>query len=122
MGGEGAGDASIAWLCVRRVQSLSSERNRKNVDPDIITRILPAMAAAPTGGNAQSVEYTVIDDKDRGHEILQKAYSVMDAKAKRHEYTHGFSDFYYGKMTSSEKTLRKDDMLFCGAQHLFVCN
>lgn len=94
----------------------------KNVAPDIVTRILSAMAAAPTGGNAQGVEYTVIDDKDRVHEIWQEAYSVMDAKAKKHIYTHSFSDFYYSKMKQSEKTLRKDDLLFCGAPHLFIAH
>lgn len=94
----------------------------KNVDPEIITRILSAMAAAPTGGNAQGVEYTVIDDKDRVHEIWQEAYSVMDAKAKKHIYTQSFSDFYYGKMKQSEKTVRKDDLLFCGAPHLFIAH
>ena len=38
---------------------------QENVDPDVVTDILSAMSAAPTGGNAQSVEYTVIDDKER---------------------------------------------------------
>ena len=94
----------------------------KNVDPEIITRILSAMAAAPTGGNTQGVEYTVIDDKERVHEIWREAYAVMDAKAKRHIYTHSFSDFYYGKMKQSEKTVRKDDLLFCGAPHLFIAH
>ena len=94
----------------------------KNVDPRIITRILSAMAAAPTGGNAQDVEYTVIDDKERVREIWKEAYAVMDAKAKRHIYTHSFSDFYYGKMKESEKTVRKDDLLFCGAPHLFIAH
>ena len=94
----------------------------ENVDEDIITGMLAAMAAAPTGGNAQGVEYTVIDDKERVHEIWQKAYSVMDAKAKKHEYTHSFSDFYYSKMKQSEKTVRKDDLLFCGAPHLFIAH
>lgn len=94
----------------------------KNVDPEIITKILSAMAAAPTGGNSQTVEYTVIDDKDRVHEIWQAAYKVMDAKAKKHQYTHSFSDFYYGKMKQSEKTVRKDDLLFCGAPHLFIAH
>ena len=94
----------------------------KNVDQDIITHILSAMAAAPTGGNAQGVEYTVIDDKDRVHEIWQAAYPVMDARAKQHIYTHSFSDFYYGKMKQSEKTVRKGDLLFCGAPHLFIAH
>ncbi len=94
----------------------------KNVEPEIITRVLSVMAAAPTGGNAQGVEYTVIDDKDRAHEIWKEAYSVMDAKAKKHVYTHSFSDFYYEKMKQSEKTVRKGDLLFCGAPHLFIAH
>ena len=94
----------------------------KNVEPKIITNILNAMAAAPTGGNAQGVEYTVIDDKDRVHEIWKAAYAKMDADAKRHIYTHSFSDFYYSKMKESEKTVRKGDLLFCGAPHLFIAH
>ena len=93
-----------------------------NVDPDIITGMLNAMSAAPTGGNAQGVEYTVIDDKERVHEIWNSAYKTMDEKAKKHVYTHSFSDFYYGKMKQSEKTVRKDDLLFCGAPHLFIAH
>ena len=92
----------------------------KNVDPEIITSMLTAMAAAPTGGNAQGVEYTVIDDKDRVREIWKIAYAKMDSDAKRHVYTHSFNDFYSGKMKESEKTVRKGDLLFCGAPHLFI--
>ena len=84
--------------------------------------MLTAMAAAPTGGNAQGVEYTVIDDKDRVREIWKIAYAKMDSDAKRHVYTHSFSDFYYGKMKESEKTVRKGDLLFCGAPHLFIAH
>jgi nitroreductase/NAD-dependent dihydropyrimidine dehydrogenase PreA subunit len=94
----------------------------KNVDPAILDHILDAMAAAPTGGNAQGVEYTVIDDKDRVHEIWQIAYSKMEMLAKNHVYTHSFSDFYYKKMKQSEQTMRKDDLLFCGAPHLFIAH
>ena len=94
----------------------------KNVEPKVITNILNAMAAAPTGGNAQGVEYTVIDDKDRLHEIWKAAYAKMDADAKRHIYTHSFSDFYYSKMKESEKSVRKGDLLFCGAPHRFIAH
>jgi nitroreductase len=94
----------------------------KNVESELITRILSAMAAAPTGGNSQSVEYTVIDDKDRVRDIWKIAYAKMDSDAKKRIYTHSFSDFYYRKMKQSEKTLRKDDMLFCGAPHLFIAH
>ena len=94
----------------------------ENVDPEIVTRILSAMAAAPTGGNAQGVEYTVIDDRERVREIRDVAYAKMEADAKKHIYTHSFSDFYYAKMKESEKTVRKDDLLFCGAPHLFIAH
>ena len=94
----------------------------KNVDPEIITRILAAMAAVPTGGNSQGVEYTVIDDKNRVHEIWEAAYAKMESNAKRHIYTHSFSDFYYSKMKESEQNVRKGDLLFCGAPHLFIAH
>ncbi|MDO4414949.1 MAG: hypothetical protein Q4C20_07715 [Erysipelotrichaceae bacterium] len=55
-------------------------------------------------------------------EIRKAAYAKMDADAKKHIYTHSFSDFYYRKMKESEKTVRKDDLLFCGAPHLFIAH
>lgn len=94
----------------------------KNVDSEVISRILDAMQAAPTGGNSSNVEYTVIDDKERVKEIWQIAYTKMEALAKRHIYTHSFSDFFYRKMKESERSLRKDDLLFCGAPHLFIAH
>ena len=94
----------------------------KNVEPEIIDRILSAMAAAPTGGNPCGVEYTVIDDKERVKQIWNVAYPKMEQDAKRHIYTSSFSDFYYRKMKQSEKTVRKDDLLFCGAPHLFIAH
>ena len=94
----------------------------KNVDPEIISRIIRAMASAPTGGNSCSVEYTVIDDKDRVKQIWNIAYSDMERAAKKHTYTSSFSDFYYTKMKQSEKTVRKGDLLFCGAPHLFIAH
>lgn len=95
---------------------------KKNVDPEILDRILRALQAAPTGGNSNSVEYTIIDDKKRVEEIWNAAYPVMEQAAARHEYTSSFDDFYYTKMKQSEKTVRKDDLLFCGAPHLFIAH
>lgn len=94
----------------------------QNVDPQIISRMLAVMAAAPTGGNSCNVEYTVIDDKERVKAIWRLAYAKMESDAKKHKYTNSFSDFYYGKMKQSEKTVRKDDLLFCGAPHLFIAH
>ena len=94
----------------------------KNVDPQIISRILRAMESAPTGGNSCGVEYTVIDDKSRVKQIWNIAYSDMEKAAKNRIYTSSFSGFYYSKMKESEKTVRKNDLLFCGAPHLFIAH
>lgn len=94
----------------------------KNVDPEIVSRILNALASAPTGGNSSSVEYTVIDDKERVRQIWDIAYAGMEEAAKRRVYTSSFSNFYYKKMKESEKTVRKGDLLFCGAPHLFIAH
>lgn len=94
----------------------------KNVDSKIMDRIIRAMESAPTGGNSCNVEYTIIDDKDKVKDIWKIAYSKMDENAKKHIYTSSFSDFYYKKMKESEKTVRKNDLLFCGAPHLFIAH
>lgn len=94
----------------------------KNVEPEIIDKILYAMQSVPTGGNSSNVEYTVIDDKERVKEIWRLAYSKMESAAEKHIYTSSFSDFYYGKMKESEKAVRKGDLLFCGAPHLFIAH
>lgn len=94
----------------------------KNVDPQIISRILRAMESVPTGGNSCGVEYTVIDDKSRVKQIWNIAYADMEKAARNRIYTSSFSGFYYSKMKESEKTVRKNDLLFCGAPHLFIAH
>lgn len=93
-----------------------------NVDSKILDRILSAMEAVPTGGNSCNVEYTVIDDKDQVKKIWQIAYNTMEENAKKGIYTESFNNFFYTKMKQSEKTVRKNDMLFCGAPHLFIAH
>lgn len=94
----------------------------KNVDSVIIDKIMNAMQNVPTGGNSCNVEYTIIDDKEYVKSIWQVAYKKMEENAKSGIYTDSFNDFYYTKMKQSEKTVRKNDMLFCGAPHLFIAH
>ena len=94
----------------------------ENVDPRIIDTILEALQNAPTGGNTRAIEYTVIDDKDRMRQIRDVAYADMEQAARNSIYTSSFNAFYYGKMKQSEETVRKGDLLFCGAPHLFVAH
>lgn len=94
----------------------------RNVSPEIIDRILSAMQNVPAGGNSNNVEFTVIDDKDKVKQLWNVVYSKMEENAQRGIYTDSFNDFYYTKMKESEKTVRKNDMLFCGAPHLFIAH
>lgn len=94
----------------------------ENVDPAILDRILDAMQNVPAGGNTQTTEYTVVDDKDRMEQIRRVAYDAMEKAAARGHYTSSFDSFYYGKMKQSEASVRKGDLLFCGAPHLFVAH
>jgi len=94
----------------------------KNVDSKVVDDILSAMQNVPAGGNSNNVEYTVIDDREQVKRIWNVAYSKMDADAKKGVYTNSFNNFYYTKMKASERTVRKDDLLFCGAPHLFIAH
>ena len=94
----------------------------ENVDPAIIDRIMRAMQCAPAGGNASNAEFTVVDVKDRVAQIRAVAYARMEEAAAHGVYTSSFNAFYYGKMKQSEGSLRKGDLLFCGAPHLFVAH
>ncbi|ACV22857.1 Uncharacterized anaerobic dehydrogenase [Slackia heliotrinireducens] len=94
----------------------------KDVDPTIVDSILDAMQNVPAGGNAQNTEYTVIDSKERMDRIRESAYAAMEQAAAEGRYTSSFDAFYYRKMKQSEATVRKGDLLFCGAPHLFVAH
>lgn len=94
----------------------------RNVEPAIIDSMMRAMQCAPAGGNAQNTEFTVVDDKDRVRQIRDVAYAKMEEAAARGAYTSSFNSFYYGKMKQSEASVRKGDLLFCGAPHLFVAH
>ena len=117
-------NADIKEQMTRLVSTRRSCRRylKKNVDSKIIDEILTAMENVPTGGNSQGIEYTIIDDIDRVKEIWDVAYQKMDSDAKKGIYTNSFNSFYYNKMKESEKSIRKGDLLFCGAPHLFIAH
>ena len=83
----------------------------QDVNPQIVSRILGVLSAAPTGGNSCDVKYTVTDDKERIREIWRLACSKMGSDAKQHIHPHCFSDFHDGKMKQAERTVRKNDFV-----------
>ena len=119
-----APDADVAEEIEKLIKYRRSCRRflHKDVDPTILDRIMSCMESVPTGGNSMSVEYTVIDKTKVVDQIRDVAYKKMDELAKRGIYTSSFSDFYYSRMKASESTIRKGDMLFNGAPHLFIAH
>jgi nitroreductase len=85
-------------------------------------RIVKDMENVPTGGNSMSLEMTIIDDMDELHRIWKYVYDGMEKNAARGYYSSGMSRSMYQTMKRSERALRKDDLLFCGAPHLFIAH
>ncbi len=117
-------DENIGEQMKRLVVSRRSCRRflDQNVDPKIIDDILMALQNVPAGGNSNAVEFTVIDDKEEVKRIWNVAYTKMEEDAQKGIYTESFNPFYYNKMKLSERTVRKGDLLFCGAPHLFIAH
>jgi ferredoxin/nitroreductase len=94
----------------------------RNVERDLMDRILKDMENVPTGGNSMGLEMTIIDDIDELDRIWRFVYDGMEANAARGIYSAGMSRSMYQTMKRSESALRKDDLLFCGAPHLFIAH
>jgi Fe-S-cluster-containing hydrogenase component 2 len=94
----------------------------RNVERDLMDRILKDMENVPTGGNSMGLEMTIIDDIDELDRIWRFVYDGMEANAARGIYSAGMSRSMYQTMKRSERALRKDDLLFCGAPHLFIAH
>lgn len=91
----------------------------KNVDPQIIDKMLDLLANAPNGGNKQLVEFALIDDIKQMDCFRKLAYSEMEALAQKGIYPKGFDKKSYNDMKKWEKTVRPD-MLFCSAPHILI--
>jgi NAD-dependent dihydropyrimidine dehydrogenase PreA subunit/nitroreductase len=117
-------DASIGEQMDRLVAYRRSCRRYldKNVDRSLLDKIIQAMENVPTGGNSMTLEMTIIDDMDELDRIWRFVYDGMEKNAARGYYSSGMSRSMYQTMKRSEQALRKDDLLFCGAPHLFIAH
>ena len=90
---------------------------KKNVDPDLISRLLAATANAPTGANQRDLTFNVVDDRETmirlRTQIMKRLQAAADAGAipEQMAYLHmaipGF--FKYGS-----------DVIFRGAPHMLI--
>jgi ferredoxin/nitroreductase len=117
-------DASIGEQMDRLVAYRRSCRRylSRNVESSLLDQIIKDMENVPTGGNSMTLEMTIIDDMNELDRIWQYVYDGMEKNAARGYYSSGMSRNMYQTMKRSEGTLRKDDLLFCGAPHLFIAH
>lgn len=93
---------------------------QKNVDRELLSHILEMSFCAPTAGNKQFYEYTLIDDieqMNRLRALVRKGYRTCRQK--------GFAPFSWDDeslaiMESRERQAMNGDMFFCSAPHLII--
>lgn len=92
----------------------------ENVDPKLLSDMLKVLECAPTGGNKQKVEYTLIDDKKemkKFRQILEKEVNRLKAKGL---YPHSWDEESFRIMEERGPQAMNGDIFFCSAPHLFI--
>lgn len=91
----------------------------KNVDGKLIDAMLATLQNAPTGGNKQPVELTLIDNKETMKLFRDVAYKRMEELAQSGIYAKSFDKKSYEQMLEWQSYARPD-ALFCGAPHILI--
>ncbi|WP_298035517.1 nitroreductase family protein [uncultured Dysosmobacter sp.] len=119
-------DAAIAEQFDRLVANRRSCRRykKKNVDPALIRSLVSQLQNAPTGGNAQMVEYTIVDDMEVMDHIRRICHDKMEEQARQGIYGYNIGAEKYAIMEASEErdSIRPGDGLFCNAPHIFIAH
>lgn len=92
----------------------------ENVDPKMLEDMLKVLECAPTGGNKQKVEYTLIDDKEemkKFRQILRQEVEPLKAKG---QYPHSWDEESFRIMEERGMQAMNGDIFFCSAPHLFI--
>lgn len=79
----------------------------RNVDKEIIHKIIEALECAPTGGNTENVEYTIVDDKAFMANIWETAFR---------------NDIDYRRFEDFEANANVDALKLYNAPHLFIAH
>lgn len=94
----------------------------RNVDRAVIDQMLKVLENAPTGGNKQMVEYTIIDDKEEMKKFQKILREKTEEQAAKGIYPRTFDEESYRIMVEREQQAMNGDMLFCSAPHLFIAH
>jgi nitroreductase/NAD-dependent dihydropyrimidine dehydrogenase PreA subunit len=89
----------------------------KNVDPELIDRLLATVANAPSGVNNRQLTFTVIDQKDVLHRLRD---AVMQALVKAAAAGRIPERFAYIENAISAYVEHHADVIFRGAPHVLI--
>jgi nitroreductase len=89
----------------------------RNVEPELIDRLLHTVANAPTGVNNRSLTFTVIDDKDVLHSLRTK---VLQKLVALHQVGHIPERFAYIENAITAFIDHQADVIFRGAPHVLI--
>ena len=92
----------------------------RNVEKELLDHMLRILENAPTGGNKQRTEYTLIDDKEEMKKFQKLVYDKMEALAQQGIYPKTFDAESYQIMKDRQEQAMNGDLLFCSAPHLFI--
>lgn len=92
----------------------------ENVDRKLLSDMLKVLECAPTGGNKQKVEYTLIDDKEEMKKFRQILRQEVDKLKAKGQYPYSWDEESFRIMEERASQAMNGDMLFCSAPHLFI--
>ncbi len=86
-----------------------------NLDKDVLQKLCNDALYAPSAKNCRTVHYTVVDNKDKMHEIRDITYGKLEGTRLK---SHGFN---FSHMSTAWRRL-KFDRLFLGAPHMIIAH
>lgn len=102
-------------LCGRR--SCRAFRD-EDVAPALVEEMLAIVANAPTGGNKQMVEYTLVDDRTQTRAFEKTMYEELERLAAKGVYPATFDAPSYERMKGWQRY--SGELIFRSAPHLFI--
>jgi nitroreductase/NAD-dependent dihydropyrimidine dehydrogenase PreA subunit len=89
----------------------------RNVDRELIDRLLATVANSPTGVNNRSLTFTVIDDKRELHRLREEVLAALVKAANEGRIPERFA---YIQQAISAHVEHQIDVIFRGAPHLLI--
>ena len=117
--GPEAADTLAALMVNRRSHRRYLDRN---VDPQLVEKILRLISNLPTGGNRQALEYTVINDKEYLKQVMAICYKKMEELDQKGIYPFDTGKDFYDFLKKSEEDVRPNDLFLCSAPNLFIAH